>query len=165
MSEEILQIELELNATVSEVWKRWTTAEGIQSFFAPGCNVELRPDGAYEIFFFPENPPGQRGADGQRLMAIENEKMLSFTWNFPPSLAEIRDQRTLVVLRFASSGNACKLTLNQMGWGEGEIWTQGFEYFAKAWGQMVLPRLKYAIEKGPVDWANPPVIEELCLKA
>lgn len=132
---------------MSEVWKKWTTKEGLKSFFAPDCNISIEPDGAYEIFFFPENPPGQRGADGQRVMAVEQNRMLSFTWNFPPTLAEIRNQRTIVVLRFKEDGEGCLLSLSQMGWGESAIWQEGFEYFKHAWGQVVLPRLQESLSK------------------
>lgn len=162
MDEKILYLELDLNASVQEVWRRWTTQSGIESFFAPACNLDIRPDGYYEIFFFPENPPGQRGADGQRVMAVEDGKLLSFTWNFPPQLADIREQRTIVILRFAESESGTKLTLSQVGFGTAPIWNEGFEYFRAAWGKVVLPRLKYAIENGPIDWSNPPDIAALC---
>ena len=162
MTEKILHLELELNSSVQELWKYWTTAEGIQSFFAPACNLDIKPDGAYEIFFFPENPPGMRGADGQRVMAVEEGKMLSFTWNFPPPLAAIRDQRTIVVLRFSETATGSKLSLFQMGWGESAIWQEGYEYFAKAWDKVVFPRLKYVVEGNSIDWSNPPAPETLC---
>jgi|LakMenE18May11ns_1017448.scaffolds.fasta_scaffold9688409_2 uncharacterized protein YndB with AHSA1/START domain len=162
MTEKILHLEIDISAPVQELWRRWTTKEGIQSFFAPGCNIEMKPDGPFEIFFYPENPPGQRGADGQRVMAVEEGKMLSFTWNFPPQLAPIRDQRTIVVLRFEETKNGSKLSLAQMGWGEGELWNQGFEYFKRAWENIVLPRLKYSIERAAIDWSNPPDPETIC---
>lgn len=165
MNEQVLHLEIVLDASVADVWNCWTKPEGVQSFFAPGCNIELKPDGAYEIFFFPENPPGMRGADGQRVMAVEPLSMLSFTWNFPPNLAEIREQRTLVVLRFKQEGSKTRLTLSQMGWGEGSVWSEGFEYFKQAWGKVVLPRLKYRFDNGPIDWSNPPAAEDLCVTA
>jgi uncharacterized protein YndB with AHSA1/START domain len=161
MNEQVLKLEIVLDAPVADVWKCWTTPAGIQSFFAPACNLDIRPDGAYEIFFFPENPAGARGADGQRVMAVEPQSLLSFTWNFPPLLMEIREQRTLVVLRFRQEGKQTRLSLSQMGWGEGPLWSRGFAYFEQAWGRVVLPRLKYSLEHGPVDWSKPPGDEEL----
>jgi uncharacterized protein YndB with AHSA1/START domain len=162
MSEPVLQLEIVLAASLEAVWECWTTEKGIQSFFAPACHIEMKPDGAYEIFFFPENPPGLRGADGQRVMAIEPFKMLSFSWNFPPG--ELRDERTIVVLRFRQEGSQTRLTLAQMGWGESALWTQGMEYFRQAWGEVVLARLKYRLEHGPIDWSNPPSAEKLCAR-
>lgn len=156
MSEKILHLEILLQAPVHDVWKRWTSVEGIKSFFAPDANLNIQPNGDYEIFFFPENPPGMRGADGQKVMAVQEMKMLSFTWNFPPLLPDIREQRTLVVLRFREENGGTHLTLNQMGFGEGEIWQKGYEYFEHAWRDLVLPRLSYSLEHGPLDWDNLP---------
>lgn len=144
---EALELEIDLDAPVSEVWKAWTTAEGLRSFLAPACNIDIKPDGPYEIFFFPDNPPGQRGADGQRVMAVQHEKMLSFTWNFPEDLPEIREQRTLVVLKFTARQNGSTLKLMQAGWGEGPVWEEGRKYFEYAWGTVVFNRLKNALEK------------------
>ena len=41
-SDRILRAEFELPAPVSEVWKVWTTEEGVKSFFAPGARIEGR---------------------------------------------------------------------------------------------------------------------------
>lgn len=164
MSERVLYLEATLPAPVSEVWKRWTTQEGLVSFFAPACNIELKPDGLFEIFFYPDNPPGLRGADGQRVMAVDPRKLLSFTWNFPPDIPEIRDQRTLVIVRFEEVAGATKLTLSQVGWGTGDTWDRGFNYFTRAWSEMIFPRLEYSLKHGPIDWKNPPQLQAACVE-
>ena len=33
---------------------------------------------------------------------------------------------------------------------------RAFEYFERAWGQVVLPRLRYRFERGPIDWDQRP---------
>jgi len=42
--------------------------------------------------------------------------------------------------------------------GEGGEWDQAFDYFTRDWGEIVLPRLKYRFEDGPIDWENPPAL-------
>lgn len=149
--------EVVVDAGVGEVWDAWTTEDGIRSFFAPDCHVDFRVDGLYEIFFAPDAPEGERGADGMRLMLIEPGKMLSFTWNAPLHLHTVRGQRTHVVLWFDDEGDGkTRLTLRHDGWGEGEEWDKAYEYFEEAWLDVVLPRLKYRFSVGPVDWKNPP---------
>lgn len=146
-----------VDASLDAVWQAWTTESGVRSFFAPACNIDLQPDGRYEILFDLAAEPGKRGGEGLRVMAIQPGKMLAFTWNAPPSLPEVRGQRTHVILRFFSSGdNQTRVTLHHDGWGEGGQWDDAFEYFENAWKRVVLPRLKYRFEHGPVDWDNPP---------
>jgi uncharacterized protein YndB with AHSA1/START domain len=141
------------NAPVAEVWKAWTTEEGIKSFFAPACKIELRVFGALEIYFNPDGLPGQRGAEGNVILAIQPEKMLSFTWDAPPNLPNVRQQRTSVVLRFKDLGNKqTKVTLTETGWGEGEEWDKAFEYFSHVWQDVVFKRLQERFESGPVSW-------------
>ena len=138
----IITGEVIVDAPVSDVWKAWTTEEGIKSFFAPACRIELGVDGSYEMIFLPDGEPGQRGGEGVRFLAIQPEKMLSFTWNAPPHLAEVRKQWTHVVLRFSGvDGGRTRVTLRHDGWGEGDEWDQAFAYFERAWLKIVLPNL------------------------
>lgn len=154
-SDRVLRAELELPAPVSEVWKVWTTEEGVKSFFAPGAHIEPKVDGLYEIWFNPAAEPGMRGADGMRVLAFEPERRLAFTWNAPPSIPAIRGQRTMVVVEMQPAGEGrTKLRFTHLGWGDGEEWDKAYAYFDKAWGTFVLPHLKQRFEKGPIDWAK-----------
>lgn len=166
-SDRTIHLEAMVNAPLAEVWRAWTTPEGIKSWFAPGCKVELRPGGAYEMYFDLDEPPGsavpplsERGGEGVVLLAIQPGKMLSFTWNAPTEMPTVRPQHTHVVVRFFDAGSdQTKVTLTHDGWGEGAEWDEAYEYFVRAWGKVVLPRLQYRFEVGPVDWKNPPRLD------
>ena len=81
--------------------------------------------------------------------------MFSFTWNAPPSLAEVRSQRSHVTIRMESlSEDKTRLQFCEDGFGEGGQWDERFDYFVNAWGKVVLPRLAYRIANGPVDWTQ-----------
>jgi len=149
--------ELLITAPVSEVYTAWTTREGIKTFFAPDANVRLKVMGPYEMIFLPDNPEGLRGGEGNVILSFQENKMLSFTWNAPPELMKVRNERTHVLLKFIplNSGKT-QLLFHHDGWGEGEEWDKSFDYFLYAWKNVVFPRLKYRFEKGPVDWNNPP---------
>ncbi len=151
-----IKFEMVLNAPVEDVYKAWTSPEGIQSFFAPGCDLEMKLYGNYHIYFDPSAKPGEKGAEDEILISFQKNKMLSFTWGFPPSLMELRkNQKTIVTLRFEEiDDNTTKFYFTQSGWGEGELWDKGFEYFKVAWGNVVLARLQYRFEHGPVDWKS-----------
>lgn len=160
-NEKVIFIDVVVNADLKDVWDAWTTEQGVKTFLAPDCRIDLRPGGLYEIYFNPDASPGERGGEGLRVMAVQPMRMFSFTWNAPPELSEVRDQHTHVVLRFTPEGGGTRVSLYHDGWGSGGQWDQAFEYFQRAWGEIVLPRLKYRFEHGPVDWENPPSREEL----
>lgn len=146
----------DISASIADVWTAWTTNAGCRSFFAPDCKVELWIGGAYEMYFLLDNEPGQRGGEGCTILAMQREKMLSFTWNAPPEMPDMRAQFTHVFLYFAAlDTSTTKVTLMHDGWGVGEQWDKVFLYFQRAWGEVVLPRLAYRFAVGPVDWSNP----------
>lgn len=156
-SERVVCSEVVVNGSVAEVWTAWTTPAGVRSFFSSAGNVELRVKGPYEIFFNLEAEPGLQGGEGMIILAYQPQRMLSFTWNAPPSLPDVRNQLTHVIVRLNPvSDTQTRVTLTHDGWGEGGQWDQAFDYFSRAWSQVVLPRLKYRFAVGPVDWANPP---------
>jgi uncharacterized protein YndB with AHSA1/START domain len=141
-------------APLDEVWAAWTTSEGIRSFFAPEAHVEARVDGPFEVFINPYAEPGLKGADGMRFLSIQDRKMITFTWNAPPTMPEVRKQRTYVTVRFKPSGEkSTEVTLYHGGWGEGEEWDKAFLYFEKAW-TAVLGNLEARFAKGPMDWTE-----------
>jgi uncharacterized protein YndB with AHSA1/START domain len=141
-------------ASVGEVWTAWTTTEGIKTFFAPDAKIEARVDGAFEVYMNPFAEPGSKGSDGMRVLAIQEKKMITFTWNAPPSLPEIRKQRTYVTLRFKPlAERSTEVILLHGGWGEGEEWDRAFQYFEKAW-TAVLANLEARFARGPINWTE-----------
>jgi len=155
--EKAIKREVEVNASVSEVWKAWTTQEGVKSFFAPGCKINLKVDGEYEMYFDPLGQEGSRGGEGNKILAIDPERMFSFTWNAPPQYPNVRKQKTVVILHFEKLGEKkTKLDFIEIGWGDSEEWNKVYDYFSYAWSKIVLPRLQYRFNHGPIDWNNPP---------
>lgn len=156
-SDRVLRAEMTIAAPVTEVWKAWTTDEGIATFFAPKGIVDLRVDGTYDVWFNPAGGPGERGAEGMRILDVEPNRRFAFTWNAPPSIPSIRGKRTVVVVEMTPAGDGTtKLRFTESGWGDGPDWDQAYDYFDRAWGAIVLPRLKYRFEVGPVSWEKPP---------
>jgi len=152
-----ISVEVTVDAPQREVWEAWTTEAGARSFLAPACRVELRVGGAYEMYFNLDATPGQRGGEGIVVLAFQEPDMLSFTWNAPPELATVRPQHTHVVVRFSPlSPGSTRVSLHHDGWGQGGEWDEAFRYFQSAWGEVVLPRLRYRFAVGPVDWSNRP---------
>jgi uncharacterized protein YndB with AHSA1/START domain len=147
-------------ASVAEVWRAWTTVEGIRSFFAPDARIEVRPGGAWEILFLTDAPVGSQGSEGCRVLEVQAPRRLAFSWNFPPHMPAIRDQHTRVEIGLEpTASGATWLEFLQTGWGEGADWDAGYEYFDRAW-DLVLARLQRRFAVGPLDWSKPWGAEE-----
>ena len=147
--ERILRKQVEVSASVVDVWQAWTTPEGIASFFAPRAELDLKIGGKYELYINPDQPEGQRGGEGCTILTYEPHSVLAFTWNAPPSISTLRDaeQRTFVVLTFDPESNGTVIVrLRQLGWGEGEDWDRCYAYFDRAWSA-VLANLKKQLER------------------
>ena len=146
--------EVVVKAPPEAVFKAWSTSEGVATFFAPEARVEARPDGPFEVYMNPYGTPGMKGADDMRVLAVQENRMISFTWNAPPHLPLARAQRTFVVVRMQPEGAAeTRVRLTHTGWGEGGEWDKAHAYFDRAWGN-VMANLQKRFAEGPIDWTE-----------
>lgn len=124
-----------INAPVADVWKAWTTTDGIESFFAPkAVKVEPWPGGAFELWFGVDQPEGSRGCEGCKVHSVKPMEQLVLEWNAPPTIPVTRALRTLVYLDFKPlPDNRTEVTLRNFGYGVGEDWDKTKAYFARAW--------------------------------
>jgi len=112
------------------------------------ANVELRVGGRYALHFDFDQKPGFRGSEGCRILSLLPGRMLSFTWNAPPSLPETRFRRTWVVVELEElEAGRTRVRLTHTGWPADGLanpesqWPQTFQYFERAWS-MVLQALE-----------------------
>ena len=146
-----------VNATIQAVWEAWTTESGVRAFFAPEAKIDLRVGGHYEMYFMLDAPTGSRGGEGCTVRDVREPNRLGFTWNFPPTIPSLRDNRrfTEVCLNLAhAADNQTEVSMVQSGWQSGPDWEEGYAYFDRAW-DLVLDRLKRRFQSGPIDWNNP----------
>jgi uncharacterized protein YndB with AHSA1/START domain len=155
--EKVLHLAIRIDAPLDSVWFRISTKAGMEKFFAPNCIFKPEVLSLFEIHFNPAGPVGQKGAEDNRVLAIQDKQMISFTWDAPPQFAALRKHRTSVAIRLYKTGDRQTLvTLSQTGWGLGKEWDSLFTYFEQAWATFVLPNLKYSLEVKPVDWKDFP---------
>lgn len=156
MTSLVLTKSMLVDATLEEVWQAWTTLEGVKRFFAPDARLDIRPHGKYEILFSPEEPEGQKGAEGCTVLSYVPLKMFSFTWGAPPEFPEARNEiAQWVVLFFEKVGPKRTLVrFQEFGWKDNEKGKQVYDYFDQAW-ELVLARLAHSFTHGPVDWKHP----------
>lgn len=154
-TDRVVAAAVEVAAPPAEVFARWTTEDGVRTFFAPDAQLEPAPGGAYQLYFDPAAPEGSRGSEGCIIVELVPDRRLVVTWNFPPSLPTLRDGRTLVTVELEPlDGGRTRVTLRQVGFRRGAEWDEGFAYFERAWN-LVLERLAASFVQGPIDWSAP----------
>ncbi len=152
--ERMLSKHATVKAPLDAVWNAWTTTEGVKTFFAPDARVEARPGGPFEIYMNPYAESGMKGADDMRVLAVQDRRMISYTWNAPPSLPEARKQHTVMIVRFKPAGEGeTEVTMTHVGWGDGGEWDKAYAYFDNAWDK-VLANLQKRFVSGPLDWTE-----------
>jgi len=149
-----LSFALETKVAIEEVWQTIATANGISGFMSPSIHVVPEVGGPYEIYFDPDGPAGTRGSEGMRVLTVEAPYRFGFTWNNPPVLASIRGEQTAVFIELSSLGKGTRIELHHTGFGHSKDWYKSYDYFTRAWGAIVLPKLAYAIEIGPYPWGE-----------
>jgi len=142
-----LKKEVCIRAPIEAVWNAWTTADGL-AFISSKSNIDLRISGPYEWFLDGEPDEfGKRGGEGSHVLAYLPEKMIAFSWTFPPAVPELRnaDERTQVIVLLDDLEEHVHVRLYAHGWQEGEPWQRGWDYFDRAW-RYVLDAMKQHLE-------------------
>lgn len=134
----------------SKVYGRWTTHEGLKTFFGENNRIECVPGGPFEIYFMMDAPEGLRGSEGCKVLSCLPDQMFSFSWNAPPQFMEVREHpyKTWVVVVFKPYGDQqTEVTLTHLGWPEDARWDPVYQYFNAAW-EKVMQWLGEAVVKG-----------------
>jgi uncharacterized protein YndB with AHSA1/START domain len=139
-----LIIELSIPAPLPEVWKAFTTTQGLSSWLAPEVSVDLRNGGDWLVKF-----PGSTA--GGTIISFVPQKELVLSALAPGRFPHVRAARTHAVFTFTAKGNNTLVRLSQTGWQPGKEWDAAYEYLAAANGQM-LAMLHHRYVAGPTDW-------------
>ena len=140
-----LVIEVEVPAPVSEVWKSFSTSEGLSTWLFPNATVDLRQGGDWLVHF----PGGSTG--GGTIVSFVPEKEIVIAALAPDKFPTVRATRTHAMFQFEARGNSTVVRLTQTGWQKGEEWTRAYEYLAAGNAQLLASLHKRFVD-GPVDW-------------
>lgn len=154
---DVLHKEVVLSATPDRLWAMWTSAEGLK-WISSQSRVDAVPGGEYSWFLDIVDENGRRGGEGSRLIALTPPNELVFTWTFPPSIPSLRSavETTTVTVRFDPvGGDRTRVTLDAVGWQDGEDWEAGYAYFDRAW-DVVFDRMVQALEGSAGAGVKPP---------
>jgi uncharacterized protein YndB with AHSA1/START domain len=121
-----------------------------RNFFAEKANIRLAIGGPYEIQFDPKDE--RSATKGLKILSYAPEEMISFQWNAPPEMPDVRNGGTWVVVQMRPEGtDRTHVTVTRFGWKEGAEWDRAFEPFTRGWGGL-MKRLERRFTDGPIDW-------------
>jgi uncharacterized protein YndB with AHSA1/START domain len=139
-ADRVLHKEVVVYASPQEMWRAWTTRDGLAEWWVKDGRVELEVLGPYELYLVPDAAEGSRGTEGCRVLSYLPHEMFSFEWNFPPGIPALRNAgaKTRVVLHFDDlHDGTVRVRLDQLGWQDSDDWEKGYAYFDKAWGWVI----------------------------
>jgi uncharacterized protein YndB with AHSA1/START domain len=130
-----------------EVWRAFTTSEGLSTWLTPNAVVDLRPGGEWTAHF----SGGKTG--GGTIISYVPEKDIFISALAPEKFPTVRAARTKVQFYFEARGDSTLVTLTQTGWKKGPEWDHAYEYLTVGNAQL-LATLHRRFVDGPIDWAK-----------
>ena len=147
LGEKVLMIQVVVPAPVSEVWRAFTTSDGLSTWLTPGAVVDLREGGEWTAHF----PGGSTG--GGTILSFVPEKELVLSALAPDKFPTVRATRTRARFQFERRGDSTVVRLTQTGWKEGDEWVKAYEYLTVGNAQL-LATLHHRFVSGPIDWTK-----------
>ncbi|MEM9065512.1 MAG: SRPBCC domain-containing protein [Planctomycetota bacterium] len=132
-----IEIETFVALQPSEVFDLWTTEAGVEAFLGVGAMIDLKIGGAYEWYLAPDNPEGERGNEGGRVLAYDPGRSLVFSWIAPPNFPDERGPKTWVFVTFEEAEGGTNVTLRHTGFPNRGEWPGVRAYFEPAWGYVL----------------------------
>jgi uncharacterized protein YndB with AHSA1/START domain len=145
--EKALLFEVTIPAARAEVWKAFTTSEGLSTWLTPGAVVDLRKGGEWTAHY----PGGKTG--GGTILSFIPEQEIVIAAMAPEQFPTVRTERTTARFTFANDGDATIVRLVQTGWKSGEEWDRAYTYLGQGNAQL-LATLRQRFISGPIDWAK-----------
>lgn len=133
-----------IDAPSSEVWKAWTTSEGLQSWLAPHADIDLRIGGLMRTNYDPSGTLGDAKTIENRVLVFEPGKMLAIQVSKAPADFPFRDKVTSMwtVLYFEALGeNQVRLRVVGLGFEADDV-SQKMKEFFKSGNAYTLAQLK-----------------------
>jgi uncharacterized protein YndB with AHSA1/START domain len=167
-----------VDAAPAEVYRLWTSADGVKKFFAPEAKIDAKIGGRYQVIFFPaKDPEGEsHGTKGARILDLVPNKRLVFEWitfagdnllgnhappYAPPSERNAAPLPTWVELSFEPVEGQPKQThvrFAHYGFRDGEKWEQSYQWFTRAWKGVLDHLTEYCKKSNTTSSASQSVV-------
>ena len=140
-----LVLEQDIHASARRIFAAFADGPSFKQAYGPDrselrADIELKIGGKFEWLF-----DGVTGSNGCQILSYVPDRMISFSWNAPPTQAANRHKRTWVVVELSPVEGGTRVRLTHLGFGEGPEWQETYEYFEAAW-KHVLSTFKANLE-------------------
>jgi uncharacterized protein YndB with AHSA1/START domain len=143
----VLMLEVTVPAPRAEVWKAFSTSEGLSTWLAPNAVVDLKPGGDWIVRF-----PGGSSAGGTIVSFVPQQEIV-ISALAPEKFPTVRAQRTTARFELEDHGTGTLVRLTQTGWKNGDEWDRAYEYLTAGNAQL-LATLHRRFVSGPIDWSK-----------
>lgn len=110
-----------VNASTDQVWKAWTTKEGIESWMVAKTQIDLKVGGIWKTSYSKESTLDDDTSIHQQVLSIDPGRMLSFRTVKPPKnfpYAEPIAKTWVVVYLDPVAEHKCRVTVKMLGFTE-----------------------------------------------
>ncbi len=144
----MLRIDITVPAARAEVWKAFSTSEGLSSWLAPNSVVDLRRGGDWMVHF----PGGSTG--GGTIESFVPQQEIVIAALAPDQFPTVRAQRTTARFELEDRSAGTLVRLTQTGWKDGDEWDRAYEYLT-AGNAELMATLHKRFVSGPIKWPKP----------
>ncbi|MEK6798449.1 MAG: SRPBCC domain-containing protein [Planctomycetota bacterium] len=156
MGEETRSIELsvDLPATIEDVFRLWTTADGVRLFLGHDPVIDAKVRGRYEIGFDKHGDAEGNAfrTSGAKVRAWEPPTHVAFDWSGPPWAMKLMNNdppATWIDVRLIALDGAparTRVQLTHQGFGTGGEWDRAYAFFESAWKRILARLESYCVE-------------------
>ncbi len=151
-----ITIEVTVKASPEEVFRLWSTTDGVKRFVGPEARIGNGVGEAYTVMFDPkDDPEGLRlGTNGCRILSYEPGHFLAFEWKGTPDMPDVnaRPYPTWVEIEMEPAKGLPGYThvrFNHYGFDHSPSFDKGYEFFDRAW-HAVMARFQGLLNGDPI---------------
>jgi uncharacterized protein YndB with AHSA1/START domain len=133
--ERVLRYEISLNAPKEEIWKAFTTCNGLSLWLAPIAVVDLRVGGYITTQYEKHARIGDPGTVDTKIVNYIDGEMLTLEIDMNEHFAQLlkgEDHTLQEIIQFVDLGpSQTRLISSTVGWGEGLDWDDAYAFYER----------------------------------
>ena len=133
--EKVLQLSIVVPANVREVWKLFTTDEGLKKWIAPVAKIDMKMGGSIRTNYDQTKTVDDSTSIKLDIINYIEYEMLTLKVNLNnsfPAEAKREDKNLQEIIQFIRvDDNKTKIISTMVGWGQGSQWDKAYSFFEK----------------------------------